>query len=148
MKIPKIEITIKYKGAKSFELETITSSADIYNLLTKMYNTNTVNWTEEVILICINNQNKVIGYSKISHGGMSGTVCDPRIIFTIALNCPGTTQIIISHNHPSNNAKPSSADKTLTAKINEAGKMLEIRLLDHIIYTEEGYYSFADEGAL
>lgn len=148
MKLPQIEISIKYKGAKSSELKKIASSDDIYQVLKEMFNADTVQWAEEMVMICLSQANKVIGYYKISQGGTTGTVCDPKIIFTTALNCAGTTSIIISHNHPSGNLIASRADKLMTDKIKQAGQLLDIRLLDHIIYTEEGYYSFLDNGEL
>ena len=101
-----------------------------------------------MILICLNQNNKVIGFYRVSAGGTTGTICDPKIVFTTALNCAGTTSIIISHNHPSGSLKPSRADEQITAKIKEAGKVLDIKLLDHIIYTEEGYFPFGDEGLM
>ena len=148
MKIPQIEISVKYTGNKSTELKKISSSHDTYDILKQMYSAENIYWTETLILICMNNRSKVIGYYKVSSGGTSGTVCDPKIIFTVALNCPGTTNIILSHNHPSGEVSPSNADNKLTARIKEAGKILDIILVDHVIYTENGYYSYADEGAM
>lgn len=148
MKLPEIEISIKYKGTKRTELRKVQSSKDMYVILKKMYNEDQIFWNEQAILICLNNANKVIGYYKISQGGMTATVIDSRIIFTTALNCVGTTQIILSHNHPSGNTSPSQQDKAVTEKIKNAGKILDIQLIDHIIYTDEGYYSFMDEEKL
>lgn len=148
MKLPEIEITIRYKGNKKSELKKITSSADTYQILKEMYLLDTIDWTEQMILICLNQANKVIGYYKVSTGGTTGTVCDPKIIFTIALNCAGTSKIILSHNHPSGNLQPSRADEDITRKIKDAGKLLDIQLIEHIIYTDEGYYSFCDEGLI
>jgi len=148
MKLPQIEITIKYKGTKKSELKKLGSSQDTAEILRLMYDEGTFDWREEMILICLNRANMVIGYYKVSTGGTTGTVCDPKIVFTIALNCAGTTSLILSHNHPSGNLKPSDADKQITNKIKDAGKMLDITLLDHVILTDEGYYSFADEGLI
>lgn len=148
MKLPEIEITIKYKGTKKTELRKLTNSRETYEVCKLLYNENTIDWAEEMILICLNRANKVIGYYKVSQGGTTGTVCDPKIVFTIALNCAGTTSIILSHNHPSGNTEPSSADKQITEKIKNAGRMLDINVLDHIIVTDESYYSFADEGLI
>lgn len=145
MKLPQIEITIKYKGSKKTELTRINSSEDIYSILKEMFNAEIIDWQEQVILICLNQYNKVIGYYKVSVGGVQGTVCDPKIIFTVALNCAGTTSIILSHNHPSGNLNPSNADIEMTKKIKAGGLLLDIQLLDHIIYTEEGFYSMRDE---
>jgi DNA repair protein RadC len=148
MKLPEIEINVKYKGTLKSELKQLKSSNDTYNILKLMYSENTFLWQEEMILICMNRANKVIGYYKVSRGGTTGTVADPKVIFTIALNCVGTCNIILSHNHPSGNLQPSGADREITNKIKEAGKMLDITLLDHLVTTDEGYYSFADEGLL
>lgn len=148
MKIPEIKISVKYKGAANADLTVIRSSKDMYELLRTLFNADTVYWQEEMILLCLNQGNKVIGWYRVSHGGTTGTVCDPKIVFTIALNCAGTTIIIMAHNHPSGNLKSSRADDELTNKIQQGGKMLDIKLLDHIIYTPEAYFSYSDEGIL
>ncbi len=95
----------------------------------------------------LNRANKALGAYEVSTGGISGTVADPRIIFAAALkaNCCG---IILSHNHPSGNLKPSRQDEELTQKIKQGGQLLEINLLDHLIITPEGYFSFSDEGLI
>jgi DNA repair protein RadC len=112
-----------------------------------MFNKDTFDWTEEMILLCLNRANKPIGYYKVSTGGVAGTICDAKVIYTIALNATATS-IILSHNHPSGNLTPSEADKKVTKQIKAAGELLEIKLLDHLILTDEGFYSFADEGEL
>lgn len=93
----------------------------------------------------LNRAQKVLGICEISQGGSSGTVADPKIIFALALKA-NASGIIVSHNHPSGNLRPSQADIDLTKKLKEGGKFLELQLLDHVIVTSEGYYSFADEG--
>jgi len=102
---------------------------------------------EEFWVLFLNRANLLIAREQISKGGMSGTVADPRIIFQSALQhkCTG---IILCHNHPSGNLKPSEADIRLTKNLAEGGKVLEITVLDHLIVTVAGYYSFADEGKL
>lgn len=102
---------------------------------------------EYFVMIFLNNANKVMGYEKVSEGGITGTVADPRIIFRKALE-NGAVSIILCHNHPSGNLTPSLADITLTKKMKEAGKFLDINVLDHIIVSDSGYYSFADSGDL
>lgn len=102
---------------------------------------------EEMYLLLLNRANKVLGYSLISKGGISGTVVDLKIVFQIALKS-NASSIILAHNHPSGNLKPSEADLRITKNIREAGKFMELPLLDHLILTDEGYYSFADEGIL
>jgi DNA repair protein RadC len=148
MTFPEIEISVTYKGTKKCDLKTIRHSQDLYDVLLLLYNKGSINWTEEVILLCLNRANKIIGYSRLSTGGITGTVMDPRVIFTTALNCAGTTSIIISHNHPSGGLQPSRADDLITEKIKNGGELIEITLLDHIIVTDEGYYSYADEHKL
>ena len=86
-------------------------------------------------------------YEIISEGGITGTVADPRIILKKALE-EDAVSIILCHNHPSGNLLPSRADEELTQKIKEASRYFDIKVLDHIIVSEEGYYSFADEGIL
>ncbi len=95
----------------------------------------------------MNRANKVLGLFEVSTGGISGTVADPKIIFTAALK-GGASGIIVAHNHPSGNLTASQSDIDLTRKLKEAGKFLEIQLLDHVIVTTEGYFSFADEGLI
>jgi DNA repair protein RadC len=83
----------------------------------------------------------------LSHGGLTGTIADPRIILKKALE-ENAVSIILGHNHPSGNLRPSKADEEFTLKIKEGAKYLDIKLLDHIIVSEEGYFSFADKGLL
>jgi DNA repair protein RadC len=146
--VPKIEISVRYDKKVPFEeMITISRSSDIADFCRKLFNADTIAWTEEMILICLNRANKVIGYYKVSQGGFHGTVADPKVIFTVALTCAASA-IIISHNHPSGSLKPSHADIDLTRKIKEAGKLLDISLLDHVIVTEDTFFSFADDGQL
>ena len=147
IKLPEIEICLTYKGnVKKSELKVIRSSRDIYEILQPLFS-NSIDWQEEMLMLCLNQANKVVSYYRVSRGGMTGTVCDPRIVFTVALNA-GACKIILAHNHPSGNLTPSEADKTITKKITGAGQFMDILLLDHLIVTDEGYYSFSDEGML
>jgi DNA repair protein RadC len=98
-------------------------------------------------VILLNRANKVLGICEVSTGGVAGTVADPKVIFAAALKALASS-IILSHNHPSGNLAPSQADIELTHKLKAAGRFLELPILDHIIMTSEGYYSFADEGVL
>jgi DNA repair protein RadC len=95
----------------------------------------------------LNRANKINHFEIISRGGITGTVADPRLILKKALE-EGATSIVLTHNHPSGNLKPSRADEELTEKIKQAAGYFDIRVLDHIIVSDEGYYSFADEGIL
>jgi len=102
---------------------------------------------EEFWIIILNRANFVLRKNKISSGGISGTVADPKLIFKSALDHSGSS-IILVHNHPSGNLQPSQADITLTKTLKEAGKFLEIPVLDHIIVSDNSYFSFADEGMM
>jgi DNA repair protein RadC len=98
-------------------------------------------------VVFLNKANKINHFEIISKGGMTGTVADPRIILRKALERESTS-IVLCHNHPSGNLKPSQADEDLTLKIKEAAKYFDIKVMDHIIVSEDGFYSFADEGIL
>lgn len=102
---------------------------------------------EEFWVLYLNNSNKVLHKSLLSKGGITGTVVDVRLAFKTALQY-GATGIILCHNHPSGTLKPSEADCQITKKIKLAGENLDIKVLDHLIVTETGYYSFSDEGIL
>lgn len=141
------EITINYKmKQRQFDMPKITCSKDAEEYFRSIW-TDKVEHIEESYIILLNRANKVVGYSKISMGGIAGTVIDSRVVFQTALKA-NASSIIIAHNHPSGNLKPSDADLTLTKKLKEAGAFLEIPFLDHLILTSDGYLSLADEGLL
>jgi DNA repair protein RadC len=102
---------------------------------------------EEFKVLLLNRGNKVIGIYEASAGGLTGTVADPRLILAAAIKSLAVS-IILSHNHPSGNLKPSRADEELTQKIKVAANYHDIKVIDHIIITSEAYYSFAEEGLL
>lgn len=102
---------------------------------------------EEFWILLMNRSNKVIDKVKISQGGISGTIIDPRLIFKPALDFLSSSVILV-HNHPSGNLKPSDADVAITKKLKKGGDILDIPVLDHVIVTEKYYFSFADEGIL
>ncbi|MBI1307622.1 MAG: DNA repair protein RadC [Bacteroidetes bacterium] len=102
---------------------------------------------EEFWVILLSRSNRLIKEYKISEGSISGTVADPRKIYKLAID-RGASGIILCHNHPSGNLKPSTSDMDLTRKVKLAGEMLDIQVLDHIIVSSGGYYSFADDGKL
>jgi DNA repair protein RadC len=112
----------------------------IQSLLRDMHN-------EVFGVVFLNQANKVKHYEVISMGGITATVADPRIIFRKALS-EDAVSIILFHNHPSGNLQPSKADEDLTSKIVQGAKLFDIRVLDHLIVSEEGYFSFADEGLI
>jgi DNA repair protein RadC len=102
---------------------------------------------EEFWIILLNKANKVIQKCSISEGGISGTVVDPKKIFKIVLDHHASS-IILGHNHPSGNVQPSEADHKITCKLKDAGMMLDVAVLDHLIIGDDRYFSFADEGVL
>lgn len=122
----------------------ITCSRDAYEIL----QVNLVDLAhEEFWVLLLNRANRVIGRERISSGGVAGTVVDAKLVFSKALGQVACS-VILAHNHPSGNLRPSQADLQLTTKLVKAGKNLDIAVLDHLIVTEAGYYSFADEGQL
>ena len=102
---------------------------------------------EYFYILFLNRNNQLLGVHQVSKGGFTGTVVDIRVIFQVALKVCATS-IIAIHNHPSGNLTPSDADHQLTQRIKDAGKFLDIQLLDHLIITSETFFSFADEGVL
>jgi DNA repair protein RadC len=132
------------RQASSFQKEVIKSSGDIAHFLQAQLRDRTA---EVFAVAYLNRANKINHLEIISEGGMTGTVADPRIILRKALEHHAVS-IVLCHNHPSGNLKPSKADEQLTQKIKEAARFLDIQLLDHIIVSEEGFFSFADDGLL
>ena len=102
---------------------------------------------EEFWILFLNRSNKVISRMKLSQGGISGTVTDVRLVMKKAIECLASG-IIVCHNHPSGNLNPSESDSKITQKIKEAGNLMDIQLLDHLIISDKDYYSFADNGVL
>ena len=140
------EIEIKYSTrVKPSEMDKIVSSHEAYEIFKKIYPS--LEHREYFYMLCLNRNNKVLGYCQISAGGVSGTMADVKIIMQTALKS-NACSIILSHNHPSGNLVPSQADKDITNKIREAGRVLDIPVLDHLIITSESYFSFADEGLM
>jgi DNA repair protein RadC len=125
-------------------VNTIKSSKDIYAVLLADLSDLI---SEEFWIIYLNHRNKIIGKEKISSGGLTATIVDIRMLFKGAVERLATS-IILAHNHPSGTLKPSQADIKLTNKIKEAGQILDVQILDHLIISDTGYYSFADEGML
>jgi DNA repair protein RadC len=124
--------------------QVLQSSRDAYNfiapLLIDLHH-------EEFWILLINQANEVFGREMLSQGGTSGTVVDVKLLFKAAIDAKASA-IIAIHNHPSGSLKPSKEDIKITSKIKSAGDMLDIKLLDHLIVSERGYFSFADEGQL
>lgn len=138
------EIELHYKN-ESVEQIKVTSSLSAYVVLKDNWDENTIELQEEFKLLLLDRDNKILGLYNLSKGGISGTVVDIRLIMVVALKSKASA-IILAHNHPSGNMKPSIQDRELTKKIREACKFLDIELLDHIILSNKTYYSFKDEG--
>ncbi len=142
------EIELVYKSrVKASERPHITSSKSAYEILLKAWDEKKIEFLEQFKVLFTSRANKVLGVYEVSSGGITGTVADPRLIFVAALKV-NSCSLVLSHNHPSSNLKPSRQDEELTAKIKQAGEFLDIKILDHLIVTNEAYYSFADEGIL
>jgi DNA repair protein RadC len=137
-----IELGRRRKEHASTKKLKITCSQDAYEFLKPSFLDQSI---ECFWVMFLNRANNIIRVDQISLGGVSGTVVDPKVIFNKALEYLASG-IIISHNHPSGNLRPSQADKQLTQKLVKAGIILEIPVIDHIICTNNGYYSFKDEG--
>lgn len=139
-----MELGRRRHAALPLEKKLISSSTDIAAFLQAKLR----DYRHEVFaVIYLNRANKIKHFEIVSEGGITGTVADPRIILRKALE-EDAVSIILCHNHPSGNLKPSRADEQLTTKIKEASRFLDITVLDHIIVSDAGYFSFADEGLL
>ncbi|MEE4114935.1 MAG: DNA repair protein RadC [Marinilabiliaceae bacterium] len=139
-----LELGRRRKSSDINDEQVIRSSTDVYNIFHPLLSD--LNY-EEFWLIYLNRSNRIISRLKISQGGISGTITDVRLIMKKALELLASS-IIICHNHPSGNSEPSEADRRITAKIKDAAAYFDISLLDHLIVTQNSYYSFADKGEL
>ena len=139
-----LELGRRRRAEESVELLKITSSKIIFELMQPIIGELP---HEEFWIVYLNNSNKVISKTQLSKGGITGTVVDVRLVFKLALEM-GATSLVLCHNHPSGSLKPSEADKQITQKLKRAGESLEIAILDHVIVTETGYFSFVDQGIL
>jgi len=139
-----LELGRRRKESEPTKRPRITSSQNVYDVMAPHLMDLP---HEEFWILMLNKANVVIKKEQVSMGGVSGTIADPKIIFKKAVESLASA-IILVHNHPSGNLKPSQADIMLTRKLKEGGKLLDIPVLDHLIFTDENYYSFADEGMM
>lgn len=146
---PKLaEIRAVYKSRKKFaERMRANGPSDVEAYLREIWNPRTLELCEDFIVLCLNGSHQVTGWVKASSGGLNASCVDPRIVFAIALQT-ASTAIVLAHNHPSGNLEPSAEDKSLTKRLVEAGSLLGVRVLDHVILTREGSFSFADHGLI
>ena len=144
--IPEVKVRFNRSARKKF-LGRIARSGDVADFIRKIYKRGEIELQEQFIVLYLNQSNEIVGYYRHAKGGINSTIADVRIILSTALksNC---VSIIIAHNHPSGNLKPSDADRHLTKKIKDAGLLMDITVLDHIIITKDSFYSFSDEGLL
>lgn len=141
------ELTIRYStNVKPSERPKIERSSDAEDIL-RPYFQEFIEYREAFYILILNRAHKVLAAHQISMGGISGTVVDIRMIFQAALMCNGSS-VILAHNHPSGNKQLSDADRTLTKRLVEAGKVMDISVIDHLILTVDDYFSFADEGMI
>ncbi len=142
--ISALELGRRRRGAEIIQKEKISSSKDVFELFQSIMEDYKY---ESFWILLLNRANKIIKKIQVSDGGVSGTVADPKRIFKLSLE-NDASGLILCHNHPSGNTKPSEADIKLTKKIQKGGELLDINVLDHIIVGEENYFSFADENLL
>jgi len=142
--IAALELGRRRRGADALERKKITSSVSVFELMQPVIGDLA---HEEFWIVYLNNSNKVIQKNQLSKGGITGTLVDVRLALKTALEVSATA-IILVHNHPSGTLKPSQADKDLTTKLKTAGQSLDIKVLDHLIITENAYFSFADENLI
>ena len=139
---PELRAELKRDEVKKVKVPSSQDCADFFRQLWEG-----IDIYESFFAVYLNQSNNTIGWYKVSQGGITGTVADPRLILKKALDILATG-IVICHNHPSGTLKPSLADEQITKKLKDGCSYFDIRLLDHIILTEDGYYSFMDEGIL
>jgi DNA repair protein RadC len=138
--IREIKLSYSKNGVENIK---ITGSESAYKLLLDNWDMDTIELQEEFKVLLLNRANHVLGIYHLSKGGVSGTIVDVKLLLAAAIKA-NASSIIIAHNHPSGNLKPSESDNRLTKKIKEGAKLLDINLLDHIIVTKDSYYSFTD----
>ena len=143
--IANLELKAK-KTPSNFEKVKIVSSKDAFKVIKQFY-FDDIDIFESFFILCLNRNNQTIAYAKISQGGVAGTVVDIKLIAKYAIDCLASG-VILAHNHPSGDLKPSNEDLAITKKVKEGLKILDIQVLDHLILTSQGYLSFGDEGIL
>lgn len=141
------EVQISYKVKGLMEAPKIMNSTDGYSILLSKWDEGSISHCEEMKVLLLNNQNRVLGIYNHSKGGITSTTVDVKLIVQAAL-LSNATSLIIAHNHPSGGLEPSQADKSLTKEVVNACKLFNIHVLDHIIITAESFYSFGDNALI
>lgn len=138
------EIQLKYNSNQISSKIKIKSSSDAFKCLNANWNKDTIELQEEFKVLLLNRANKVLGVHVLSKGGITGTLVDLRLLFAVVLKS-AASGIILCHNHPSGNLKPSEADISLFRKITKAAELLDVKVLDNLIISKHGYLSFTDD---
>jgi DNA repair protein RadC len=142
------EVEIVYRNTTPYQDRIqIKSSATAYEILLATWNANRLEMVEQFKILLLDQQNNCLGVSEIATGGTSSCLADPKVIYATALKARAAS-LILAHNHPSGNLTPSEADKSLTRKLKDGGRLLDIAVLDHLIITPRNYLSFADGGLM
>ena len=142
--VPELMIKFRISGVKKAHIKT---SGDAWEFFKEVYDLDDIEYRESSMVLYLNRANNTIAWFRLSVGGTAGTIIDPKIIVKTALDC-GAHSVIMSHNHPSGNMRPSQPDTEITKKINKALGYFDITLFDHIIIGVDSYFSFADEGLI
>ncbi len=140
------EVELTYKSTSKARSK-IYSSENAYKVLLPTYKEGTICYKEYFKVLFLNQASQILGYTLISEGGITDTTVDVRVILQAAL-LTNSVAIILAHNHPSGSMKPSRQDIEITKQVKDAARFMRITVTDHLILTDEGYYSFADEGQL
>ena len=144
--VNEVKLTYRTKQ-KASERPKVFSSNSVYKVLLNCFDSDTIEYRESFKVLLLNRQNKVLGVMNISEGGIDGTTVDIRLILQAAL-LSNSSNIVISHNHPSGNPNPSKDDDYITMRVQRACDAMSIKLFDHIILSADSYFSYADEGRL
>ena len=142
------EVQLTYKpNYKPSERPEISTAKQAYDIFMSHWTLGRIDLIEEFKILLLNRRNRVLGIVDISVGGLAATYVDPKVIFAVALKS-GASGVILCHNHPSQELQPSQADIVLTRRLQEGGKLLDILILDHLIVSGGGFYSFSDSGVI
>lgn len=142
------EIGLVYHNkSKLCDRPIVKSSSEAYDLLLTSWDQGKIELQEQFRIMFLDRRNACLGISTVATGGVTSCLVDLKIVFALALKARATG-VILAHNHPSGNTSPSDADKTLTTRFAQAGRLLDLPILDHLIVCKEGYMSFADQGLM
>ncbi|WP_371824260.1 JAB domain-containing protein [Lutibacter sp. A64] len=140
------EIKVSYSSNNSEQVK-IVSSETAYEVVLEHWDKDIIEFQEEIKVLLLNRANMVLGIYNLSKGGVSGSILDVKIVLSVALKC-NASSIIIVHNHPSGNLTASTSDMSITSKLKEACKTLDLSLLDHLIISKDSFYSMNDNGLI